>query len=129
MQLRNILYIEIIIYYILLLWDFLLTLSLMSHPELEMNPVARYFMENGIPPINLFVPFIFILIIFNYGYKRYYYNPEIYLNHTIEYLRITQSEFKKYKIFYFNDWKMFLPMYFMTLIFIVGHVRGIFSYL
>lgn len=129
MQLRNILYIEIIIYYILLLWDFLLTLSLMSHPELEMNPVARIFMENGIPPVSLFIPFIFVLILFSYGYKRYYYNPIMFLEHSSEYLRMNSHEWRKYKIYYFNDYKMFLPMYFIVLLFIVGHVRGIFSYL
>lgn len=129
MQLRHILYIEIIVYYTLLLCDFLLTLSLMSRPEMEANPVARAFMENGIPPINLFVPFIIVLVIFSYGYKRYYYKPEIFLNHTIEYLRLNTDELKNYKVYYFNDLKMFIPMLVITFIFIVGHIRGIFSYL
>jgi hypothetical protein len=129
MQLRNVLLIMILAYTILFFVDFSLTASLLSHPEMEENPIARYFLERGSLPVNLGIPYLVILILFAYGYDRFYYNPEMYLWHTIEWLRLNPCEIRKYKIYYFNMWKMFIPMYILMLVFITSHIRGIVSYL
>jgi hypothetical protein len=94
----------------------------------ESNPITRYFLERGSLPLNLFVPYIIILILFVYGYNRYYFNIERFKNaKTVQ--AISRDELMRLRIFFFNDWKMFLPMYFMMLVFIVGHIRGVITYL
>jgi hypothetical protein len=138
------------VYSILCLSDFVLTCDLYNQhydvvnhywiENYESNPISKYLLERGKLPVNLIIPYIALCVLFVYGYPRFYFHPKAYkwtINMVYgsqfinehERLKYFNSLLAKYKIYYFNDWKMFLPIYFVILIFIVGHVRGIFSYL
>lgn len=139
MQLRKLLLIMVVVYFFVLAIDFVLTCNLFWQyydPEsmswigyYESNPISKALMENGVLPINLLFPFLVVVILFVYGYNRFYYDPMICLEHSKEWIILHPDEWKKYKVFYFDDWKMFFPLYFVCIFFIAGHVGGIVSYL
>lgn len=139
MQLRKLLLIMVILYSVVLVVDFALTCDLYyKHYDqesmswigyYESNPISKALMENGVFPINLVIPFLVVLILFIYGYNKFYYDIKLYKIPIKELISYPREDLYKLKIFYFDDWKMFFPLYFTCIFFIAGHVGGIVSYL
>jgi hypothetical protein len=125
-QLRDIVAIELIIYAVVVSLDFMLTMTLFKYPYLEINPIGKEFMMQGIPPLNLFIPFIILSAFVIIGYNRYYLDRNFFNDKTVMF--ISKDELEMFKIYYFNNRVCFLTIQFFIIMFISGHIAGILTY-
>lgn len=118
LELRYIIAIYSVILVYVSIFDFVLSCKLINNPELEVNMIARAFMENGILPFNLIIPSIVIFIIIFLM---------IDMKYTVLIYADTDSLFTK-DFYYSNNPIIFILSMFFLVIFISGHIIGLISW-